>query len=271
VNLLSLLQWTAFAVGLLCVMSASMSDDILRWYIKRRIGRLSEGGQLQKLILRYAGSGRISSFDLEQIIYGLFGLSVGALLAIIDPIQDWDVSLRLLVVALVGALGFRIPAMKKERHERLQRKAIEEDLPSIIDLLVVMLDSGASFDVALDRVLAERHFSSRPINSELSVLARELALSPDRESIFRKFGYGSEIDGLRLLMSTLAQSELYGTPVAVGLRNLAFEMRQRQYHKLESKSGALGPKLAIPMTLFFLPLIFIIVLAPTLIRTLKLP
>jgi tight adherence protein C len=189
----------------------------------------------------------------------------------LEPAKSWSVFIQGFLILAFTYFGYRAPSFEVESKKKQNRAMIEDDLPSVLDLLVVMMDSGANFDTALSRLLSEKHFENRPIKAELVTLATELSLTPNREAAFRKLAYATQIDNFRLFTSTLIQSELYGTPVSTGLRALAFDIRQKKFHQIETKSGAIGPKLTIPMTLFFLPAIFIVVLAPTLIKVLKLP
>jgi tight adherence protein C len=205
-----------------------------------------------------------------QYLFAAVASGVGSILILLDPIINWDLKLRGLIVLGFAYLGFRIPIMQEESVRKRRRADIEDDFSGVIDLLVIMLDSGTTLDEALSRFLTDKHFPDRPIKQELAQLAHELAISPNRQKAFEKFAETTQLDILRLFNSVLIQSELYGTPASRGLRGLAIELRQKQYNALEAKSSSLGPKLTIPMTLFFMPLIFIVVLAPTLIRAFKL-
>ena len=63
----------------------------------------------------------------------------------------------------------------------------------------------------------------------------------------------------------LIQSERYGTPLGTALRVLAQENRDTRMAEAEKKAAALPPKLTVPMILFFLPVIFIVILGPSVI------
>jgi len=67
------------------------------------------------------------------------------------------------------------------------------------------------------------------------------------------------------VVTSLIQSEKYGTPLGTALRVLAQENRDTRMSEAERKAAALPPKLTVPMILFFLPVIFAVVLAPSFI------
>lgn len=213
---------------------------------------------------------RLIAVKNSILLYIGLGALLGGVVASSEPIANWDVGIRGLVVSLFIFLGYRFPSLRNEAMQKKHQAQIDDDFPNVLDILIIMLDAGASFDEALSRFLSDKLFKDRPIKRELARLANELQVTPNRQSAFQKFSYSSKLQNLRLFSSVLIQSEIYGTPISKGLRGLVVEMRQKQFSEIEAKSGALGPKLAIPMTLFFLPLIFIVVLAPTLIRAFKL-
>jgi tight adherence protein C len=70
-------------------------------------------------------------------------------------------------------------------------------------------------------------------------------------------------------VTSLIQSERYGTPLGTALRVLAQENRDMRMSDAEKKAAALPPKLTVPMILFFLPVIFVIILGPSIIRVMN--
>jgi tight adherence protein C len=63
-------------------------------------------------------------------------------------------------------------------------------------------------------------------------------------------------------VTSLIQSERYGTPLGTALRVLAQENRDMRIAEAERKAAALPPRLTVPMMLFFMPVIFVVILGP---------
>jgi tight adherence protein C len=200
------------------------------------------------------------------LLMGIFGIA----LANLAPVNQWGPGARVTVIIAALYVGYRIPFMRRDKLLAQYRAEIERDLPAMIDLLVVMLEAGSTFDDAVSRLVNDPRFPDSAIKQELARLMAELAITPHRHVAFQKFGASTALNDLRLFSSVLVQSENFGTPISKGLQSLAFEIRERLSHEVEAKGSALGPKLAIPMTVFFLPLIFIVVLTPSIIRSLRL-
>jgi tight adherence protein C len=73
------------------------------------------------------------------------------------------------------------------------------------------------------------------------------------------------------VVTSLIQAEKYGTPVGESLRVLAQESRDMRMSEAEKKAAGLGPKLTIPMILFFLPVLFAVIITPAAIQIANTP
>ena len=74
------------------------------------------------------------------------------------------------------------------------------------------------------------------------------------------------LDGVKAVVTSLIQSERYGTPLAHSLRVLAQENRDMRMTEAEKKAAALPPKLTVPMIIFFLPVLFAVIMGPAIIQ-----
>ena len=64
----------------------------------------------------------------------------------------------------------------------------------------------------------------------------------------------------------MTQAEVYGTPLGSALRTMAKENREMRLSAAEKKAAALPAKLTVPMILFFLPVLFVVILGPAIIK-----
>jgi tight adherence protein C len=67
----------------------------------------------------------------------------------------------------------------------------------------------------------------------------------------------------------LQQSERFGTPMATTLRVISQENRDQRMTAAEKKAAALPPQLTVPMILFFLPVLFVVILGPAVIKVMQ--
>jgi len=70
------------------------------------------------------------------------------------------------------------------------------------------------------------------------------------------------LPGVRGLVTTMLQSERFGTPIAQALRVLSAELRDQRMMAAETKAAKLPVLLTVPMMLFILPVLFIVLLGP---------
>jgi tight adherence protein C len=62
------------------------------------------------------------------------------------------------------------------------------------------------------------------------------------------------------------QTEKYGKPLSQSLRVLANEFRDQRLLKAEEKAARLPATLTVPMILFILPVLFIVLIGPAVIK-----
>jgi tight adherence protein C len=67
----------------------------------------------------------------------------------------------------------------------------------------------------------------------------------------------------------LVQAEKYGTALGTVLRVLASENRDQRILQAENKAGRLPATLTVPMITFFMPALFIVLLGPAAIQTIR--
>ena len=72
--------------------------------------------------------------------------------------------------------------------------------------------------------------------------------------------------GIKSVATAMIQAERYGTPLGAALRVMAKENRDLRLAAAEKKAAALPAKLTVPMILFFLPVLFIVILGPAVMR-----
>ena len=123
-----------------------------------------------------------------------------------------------------------------------------------------------SVEVSLLRVAQEIGTESVPLAEELSLTNAELSYLQDRKQAFDNLGKRTGVKPIQTTTLALIQAERYGVALSDTLRVMAQENRDLRLAEAEKKAAALGPKLTIPTVLFFLPIIFIVVMAPVVFK-----
>jgi tight adherence protein C len=168
----------------------------------------------------------------------------------------------------VGALaiGYYAPNVYISNIAQKRRESIVAAFPDSLDLLLICVESGMSIEAAIQKVGAEVGSSSMELAEELSLLTAELSYLPDRRLAYEGLARRTNHPGIRSVATAMIQAERYGTPLGGALRVMAKENRELRLSAAEKKAAALPAQLTVPMILFFLPVLFVVILGPAIIK-----
>jgi pilus assembly protein TadC len=205
-------------------------------------------GQLYRVVL--AGT-------LVEMVSTIPG-GAGEVLALILTYGHWIV---LVVVSLVPTLVVR--AVRRQRA-----RAVEQDLPLVLELFATMAEAGLGFDGALTKVVRAQG-SERPLISELIAFQFDMLAGIPRSQALRQLAKRVEVPSLTSFTSALVQAEEVGASLAETLRHQADDLRQRRREDALLKAQALPVKLVFPLVICFLPGIFLSTLAPVIYQMIQ--
>jgi tight adherence protein C len=214
--------------------------------------------------------------ERHLLIYLAIRLATPVLAAIIVFIytstfySNLPAQMRLASVFVAIIAGIYLPNVMITNLIVRRQKSIKLAWSDALDLLLICVESGMGIEPALQRVAREIGSQSVPLAEELTLTHAELSYLPDRRKAFENLGKRTGLATVKSVVTSLIQSERYGTPLGQALRVLAQENRDARMQEAERKAAALPPKLTVPMILFFLPVIFFIILGPSAIQVMEL-
>jgi len=97
---------------------------------------------------------------------------------------------------------------------------------------------------------------------EFALTSIELSFLTERRQAFENLAMRVNFDSIRGVVSTMIQTEKYGTPLASSLRVLSAEFRNARMMRAEEKAARLPAIMTVPLILFILPVLFIVILGP---------
>jgi len=183
---------------------------------------------------------------------------------VLRPADVFGVPSYALPIAL--SLGFLLPDLVLRQRRAARLKALQRGLPDGLDLLVICAEAGLSLDAALKRVADEFATAVPEMSEELLLTSVELNFLPDRRQALMNLSQRVDLPGFRGVVTTLIQTEKYGTPLAATLRTLSAEFREHRLLAAEEKAARLPAILTVPMIVFILPALFIVLAAPAAIQ-----
>jgi tight adherence protein C len=175
---------------------------------------------------------------------------------------DWSLKTKLAVVVVTLLFGAWLPSLVLTNAVQKRQKVLTRALPDALDLMVICVESGMSIEAAFNKVSEEMAESAPLMAEEIGLTAAELAYLGDRRTAYENLSERTGLPTVKSLVTTLLQSEKYGTPIAQGLRVIAQENRDQRLNAAEKKAAALPAQLTVPMIIFFLPVLFIVIAGP---------
>lgn len=173
---------------------------------------------------------------------------------------------RVLMMGGAFIIGMMLPEYGIGLVTRRRQRAIAAALPDALDLLVICTNAGNSLVVAIKRVASELATICPALADEFSVTADELRIGGDSAQALNAMAARIGLTSMRALVTTLVQSQQYGTPITQSLRMLSRTERAMQIIALEEKAAKLAPKMTLPMMLFIMPTVALIAAGPAVIR-----
>jgi tight adherence protein C len=184
------------------------------------------------------------------------------LVYLIDYFPEWGVFKRYGLVAGTLILSYKAPDLWLKNRVTKRTSAIRKGLPDALDLLVICAEAGLTVDAAFGRVARELGRAYPELGDEFALTSIELGFLTDRRFAFENLARRIDLDSVRGVVTTMIQTEKYGTPLASALRVLSAEFRNERMMRAEEKAARLPAIMTVPLILFILPVLFIVILGP---------
>jgi tight adherence protein C len=230
--------------------------------------KMLQDDQLQKTQQRLMQAG-IRNKDLAFfIIFARFvlpvvlGIAAIVLIYVVNFWPLWGGIRRYGTVAAILVGSYKAPDIWLKNKVTKRSKAIQKGLPDALDLLVICAEAGLTVDAAFGRVSKELGKAYPELGDECGLTAIELGFLNERRQAFENFAARVDLDAVRGVVTTMIQTEKYGTPLASALRVLSAEFRNERMMRAEEKAARLPAIMTIPLILFILPTLFVVILGP---------
>lgn len=217
--------------------------------------RLSQAGHRSKdAVVTYLFISLIAPF--------LAGSFWAFMVYVMGMLHDKPDSVRALSVCGACIIGYKLPSIMLKNQVVKRSKAIQKGLPDALDLLVICAEAGLTIDAAFQRIARELGIAFAELADEFGLTAIELGFLPDRRAALENLIRRVDLQDMRGVVTTLIQTEKYGTPLAASLRVLSAEFRNERLMRAEEKAARLPAIMTIPLIVFILPTLFVVILGP---------
>ena len=168
------------------------------------------------------------------------------------------------MMALIAgiAIAYVIPAGILARLIRQRQERIRRGIPDALDLMLVCVEAGISFDAAVLRVAREMQSLHPDLANELLTVIRKTNAGASREEALRGLFKRTGVEEIRALVANIVQSERWGTSVGKVLRTTAATLRRKRRQSAEKRAATASLKMTIPLVILILPALFVTILGP---------
>ncbi|MGE5952915.1 MAG: type II secretion system F family protein [Qipengyuania vulgaris] len=198
---------------------------------------------------------------LRMVAPIILGIIAAILLYVVEIFPDWEFK-RVLGLSAAVFLGYKGPEIYLKNIATKRTDAIRKGLPDALDLLVICAEAGLTVDAAFNRVAKELGRAYPELGEEFTLTAIELSFLNERKKAFDNLAYRVNLEAVKGVVTTMIQTERYGTPLASALRVLSAEFRNERMMRAEEKAARLPAIMTIPLIMFILPVLFIFILGP---------
>ncbi|MFW5633415.1 MAG: type II secretion system F family protein [Erythrobacter sp.] len=238
--------------------------------VKDRLSRMNvlQQSQVAAVQQKLAHAGYRNK-ELAVVIIGLravlpiaFGLVAAMMIYVVEYWPDWSPMTRSLAFGASVFLGYKGPELYLSNKAQKRTKEIQKGLPDALDLLVICAEAGLTVDAAFNRVAKELGRAYPELGDEFALTAIELSFLNERKMAFNNLAYRVNLEAVKGVVTTMIQTERYGTPLASALRVLSAEFRNERMMRAEEKAARLPAIMTVPLILFILPVLFVVILGP---------
>lgn len=230
--------------------------------------KMLQDEQVKAVQLRMLQAGIRSKETAVAVIFGRLALPIvlGGAMALwvygTNGFATWSGFSRYMLVAATLVLSYKAPDLALKNRIDKRTAAIRKGLPDALDLMVICAEAGLTVDAAFARVSRELRRAYPELGDEFQLTSVELGFLTDRRQALENLAMRVNLDSLRGVVTTMIQTEKYGTPLASALRVLSAEFRNERMMRAEEKAARLPAIMTVPLILFILPTLFVVILGP---------
>jgi tight adherence protein C len=169
------------------------------------------------------------------------------------------------IYAVTLGIGFLLPDFWLGNRINARQEKLRLGLPEALDLMVVCSEAGMGLDQSVKKVADELRRSQPEISEELSLVVLEQKAGKPRAEAFKSMAERCDVDSIRMMASTMVQSDTFGTSIGKTLRVYSDTLRTQRRQSAEEQAAKTTVKLVFPLVLFIFPSLFVVAVGPAVI------
>jgi tight adherence protein C len=245
----------------------SIQNVVERFSLQKAFADEGTSDALARAGLR--GQGALNAYVFARFVTPFFLFVLAFVYLQFTVFADKPLYLNAIYAVFIGLIGAYLPTLWLRNRTTKRQATIRRAWPDALDLMLLCVEAGMSVEHAFKRVAKEIGLQSPELAEEITLTTAELSFLEDRTRAYENLGKRTGLDIVKSVMTSLIQADRYGTSVGTSLRVMAEEGRETRMMEAEKKAAALPPKLTVPLIVFFLPVLFIVIIAPAIIKMIE--
>jgi tight adherence protein C len=208
-------------------------------------------------------------FFATRIVLLFVFFFIGAFLFLGPPhlLVGQDTFKAILATFGTAIFGFYLRVLLLRSSITRRQTSIIRALPDALDLLVICVEAGLGFDMAMGKVYEKW-------DNELALafgrVLREIQLGKLRREALRDMASRMDVPDVNSFTAAIIQADQLGVSMAKILRVQSDQMRIKRRQRAQEKAQQAPVKMMIPMVLLIFPSIWIVLLGPAALKVMSL-
>ncbi len=210
----------------------------------------------------YRSRNAVRNYHFAQFALIALGLLGGLIYAFIisRDLAAFDMA-KVIIIPIIIGYAAPIVWVKRRAGERLSE--LENGFPDSLDLMLVCIEAGQSFDQSITRVGVELSHSYPNLSDEFMIVSNEMRAGKDKPTVLKDFAERCGVQDIKSFVTVLIQSTTFGTSIGESLRVYAGEMRDKRIMNAEEKANKLPTKMTLCTMMFTVPPLMVMLVGPS--------
>ncbi|NJL92821.1 MAG: type II secretion system F family protein, partial [Anaerolineae bacterium] len=178
-------------------------------------------------------------------------------------VANWPVQRVIMGTAAGAFLGYQLPMLQLTSTIQKRQNSVIKSLPDALDLMVICVEAGLSFDGAMGRVYDKW---DNDLGLAFGRIIQEIQLGKVRRDALRDMAQRLDVPDFTTFAAAIIQADQLGVSIGKILRIQSDQMRIKRRQRAQEKAHQAPVKMMIPMTFFIFPSIWIVLLGPSIIQ-----
>ncbi len=201
-----------------------------------------------------------SFFAMRVIVTIAFGL--GAFFVFFIGSKSVSPGNGLLYTFGATALGYYFPSLWLKSKITRRQDNIWKALPDALDLLVICVEAGLGFDMAMGKVYEKWE---NDLAIAFGRVLREIQLGKLRRDALRDMANRMDVPDVTAFVAAIIQADQLGVSMSKILRVQSDQMRVKRRQRAQEKAHQAPVKMMLPMVFLIFPSLWIVLLGPSVI------